>query len=71
MVKSPEGKFIATVKIGAKGQIVIPKEVRDMFSLECGDSLVLRADRGQGIAMQPASYIESFMKAFNSVKGEK
>lgn len=27
----PEGKFLTTVKIGPKGQIVIPKEVRDMF----------------------------------------
>ena len=26
--KFPEGKFMATVKLGAKGQIVIPKEAR-------------------------------------------
>ena len=29
--------FIATVKIGPKGQIVIPKEVRDMFGVSSGD----------------------------------
>ena len=46
MENFPEGKFLATVKIGPKGQIVIPKEVRDMFSLNPGDSLVLMADRG-------------------------
>lgn len=49
----PKGKFLTTVKIGPKGQIVIPKEVRDMFSLNTGDSLVLMADKGQGIALQP------------------
>ncbi len=34
MENFPEGKFLTTVKIGSKGQIVIPKEVRDMFSPE-------------------------------------
>ena len=29
MENFPEGKFLTTVKIGPKGQIVIPKEVRD------------------------------------------
>ena len=42
--KGPEGKFMATVKVGPKGQIVIPKEVREMFGIESGDSLVLLAD---------------------------
>ena len=68
MENFPEGKFLATVKIGPKGQIVIPKEVRDMFSLEPGDSLVLMADKGQGIALQPFSYVESFWRAVNHVK---
>lgn len=68
----PEGKFLATVKIGPKGQIVIPKEVRDMFSLHPGDSLVLMADKGQGIALQPFSYVETFWNAVKQVKnGDK
>ena len=64
----PEGKFLATVKIGPKGQIVIPKEVRDMFSLNSGDSLVLMADKGQGIALQPFAYVETFLNAVNLAK---
>ena len=70
MENFPEGKFLATVKIGPKGQIVIPKEVRDMFSLNPGDSLVLMADKGQGIALQPFSYVESCWNAVNHVKKE-
>ena len=64
----PEGKFLATVKIGPKGQIVIPKEVRDMFGLNAGDAVLLMADKGQGIALQPFSYAETFWKALQTVK---
>lgn len=64
----PSGKFLATVKIGPKGQIVIPKEVRDMFSLKTADSLVLMTDEGQGIALQPFSYIETLWNAVNHAK---
>ena len=55
MENFPEGKFLTTVKIGPKGQIVIPKEVRDMFSLNTGDSLLLMADKGQVATSAPAS----------------
>ena len=67
----PEGKYLATVKIGPKGQIVIPKEVRDMFSLGAGDALLLMADKNQGIALQPFSYAEAFWNAVKQVKDEE
>lgn len=71
MENFPEGKYLATVKIGPKGQIVIPKEVRDMFALETGDALLLMADKNQGIALQPFSYAESFWNAVKQVKDEE
>lgn len=71
MENFPEGKYLATVKIGPKGQIVIPKEVRDMFALEAGDALLLMADKNQGIALQPFSYAESFWNAVKQVKDEE
>ena len=72
MENFPEGKFLTTVKIGPKGQIVIPKEVRDMFSLNAGDSLVLMADKGQVFPLQPFSYMETLWNAVNQVKsGDK
>ena len=40
-MESMQDKFMTTVRIGPKGQIVIPKEVRAMFGLEPGDSLIL------------------------------
>ena len=71
MTDFPEGKYLATVKIGPKGQIVIPKEVRNMFNLNTGDSLLLMADKGQGIALQPFSYAETFWNAVRKVKDNK
>ena len=70
MENFPEGKYLATVKIGPKGQIVIPKEVRDMFSLQAGDALLLMADKNQGIALQPFAYAEAFWNAVKQVKEE-
>ncbi len=49
--KAPEGRFMGTVKVGTKGQIVIPKDARDMFHIEPGDTLLVLADINQGIAL--------------------
>ena len=36
---APEGKYLASVKVGPKGQIVIPKEARELFGIQSGDTL--------------------------------
>ena len=43
--QSYEGKYIGMVKLGPKSQIVIPKEVRDIFNLEPGATLLMLADK--------------------------
>lgn len=50
--------YMSTVKVGPKGQIVIPKEIRDMFGIAPGDSLVIMADVERGIALQLGSVME-------------
>src|SRR5690625_7773735 len=46
-----EGKFAGTVKVGEKGQIVIPKGARDLFGIKPGDTLLLLADAQQGMTI--------------------
>ena len=48
-----KGKYAWTVKVGEKGQIVIPKEARDIFDINPGDTLIILGDEKQGIAIPP------------------
>jgi AbrB family looped-hinge helix DNA binding protein len=52
MEASQKGKHIfGTVKVGEKGQIVIPKEAREIFNIKPGDTLLILGDEAQGIAI--------------------
>ncbi len=55
MKHGPKGKCAWTVKIGEKGQFVIPKEARELFDLNPGDSIIVLADPKRGIAIPPKS----------------
>ena len=46
-----EGKYAWTVTVGEKGQIVIPKQAREVFGIKPGDSLVLLGDKKKGMAL--------------------
>lgn len=48
----PRGKHIfGMVRVGEKGQIVIPAKARKIFDIKPGDNLVVLGDEGQGIAL--------------------
>ncbi|MBR2523379.1 MAG: helix-turn-helix transcriptional regulator [Clostridiales bacterium] len=51
----PKGKHLfGIVRVGDKGQIVIPARARKVFDITPGDSLVVLGDEGQGIAIVKA-----------------
>ena len=56
------GKYMWTVTVGEKGQIVIPKQIRDVFDIKPGDTLIVLADEERGIAIPPKSQIEVIYK---------
>ena len=63
-------KFIGIAKVGEKGQIVIPKEARNMFDIKCGDSVIVLCDKEKGIALLKSDAIEKLSdKVFS--KGDK
>ena len=51
-------KFVGISKVGEKGQIVIPKEARDMFDINPGDSVIVLCDKDKGIGLLKADVIE-------------
>ena len=57
-----ERYYMSSVKLGPKGQIVIPKEAREMFGLKPGDTVALMADRQQGIAIQTVDKLHPYLK---------
>lgn len=59
-MNGPRGKYAWTVTVGEKGQIVIPKQARELFGIQAGDTLILLADEGQGIAIPPKAYFAEF-----------
>ena len=69
-MKMPKGKYMATVKVGEKGQIVIPKGARELFGIEPGDTLLLMADVKQGIAIVQNDAYMKFVDAVFSVPQE-
>ncbi len=63
---APKGKFAWTATVGEKGQIVIPKQAREIFNIKPGDTLVILGDVERGIAIPPKSaFDEMFGLAFN------
>ena len=62
----PKDKYAWSVTVGAKGQIVIPKEARDLFEIKPGDTLLLLGDEKQGLAIPRRS---AFSALFEHIFG--
>ncbi len=67
----PDGKHLfGVVKIGERGQIVIPKEAREIFGLKPGDQLLVLGDEAQGIALVKAEHMAQFaMQVLDAMRG--
>ena len=62
-MQGPKGKYAWTATVGEKGQIVIPKQARELFGIKPGDTLLLLGDVKRGIAIPPRGKCHAFFAA--------
>ncbi len=69
----PKGKHIfGTAKVGEKGQIVIPKEARDLFGIKPGDTLLILGDDASGILISGPEAVRGLAsELFKNMEEEK
>ena len=64
-------KIFGTAKVGDRGQIVIPKEAREFFGIEPGDTLLILGKHETGlIVTKPETLNDLASRIFQSVENE-
>jgi len=56
------GKYAWMVKIGEKGQFVIPKDARELFDLQPGNEILVLGDEKRGLAILPREMQKAYIK---------
>ena len=65
------GKYAWMVKIGEKGQFVIPKEARDLFDLQPGNEILVLGDENRGLAILPKEMQKEYIgRIFSGLEEE-
>ena len=54
-------KLFGAVTVGERGQIVIPAEVRKMYSINSGDKLIVFTKPGAPVCLVPAEQFNDFL----------
>ena len=66
-MQEKDGKYIfGVVKVGDKGQIVIPKDARNVYGIKPGDALIMLGDE-RGVALLKT---EIFQSAIDQAMGD-
>ena len=69
--KSKQQRVFGTAKVGDRGQIVIPKEAREFFGIEPGDTLLILGKSETGlIVSKPEILNDLAQKIFHSIDNE-
>ena len=69
--KGKAPRIFGTAKVGDRGQIVIPKEAREFFGIEPGDTLLILGKTETGlIVTRPDALNDLASKIFHSVENE-
>lgn len=70
--KANSRRVFGTAKVGDRGQIVIPKEARDMFEIQPGDTLLILGDKETGLIVSKPEVLNDIAdKLFESAKSKE
>lgn len=70
--KGNNRKVFGTAKVGDRGQIVIPKEARELFNIRPGDTLLLLGEEETGlIVSRPELLSDIANQIFDTVRKEE
>ena len=65
-------RVFGTAKVGDRGQIVIPKEARELFGIQPGDTLLIVGEEDTGlIVSRPEVLSDIANQIFDTVREEK
>jgi len=68
----PKGRhFFGAVSVGERGQIVIPKEAREVFNINSGDKLLVLGDEERGIAIIHQRDLINFIDMIGIINKDK
>jgi len=71
LAKQSSQRVFGTAKVGDRGQIVIPKEARDLFHIQPGDTLLILGEENKGlIVSRPELLSDLADQIFDSRKKE-
>ncbi len=61
-------RIFGTVRVGEKGQVVIPKEARTFFGIQPGDDLLVLGDEASGLLVtRPEVLREAAGRVFDEI----
>lgn len=72
IIVPPKGKFFfGAVVVGERGQIVIPKEVREVFNINAEDKLLVLGDEERGLGIVHQRDLINFIGHMGVVRKEE
>jgi AbrB family looped-hinge helix DNA binding protein len=72
LAKTKAKRVFGTAKVGDRGQIVIPKEARELFGIKPGDTLLILGEEDTGLIVSRPDVLSNIAnQLFNSVAKEE
>ena len=62
--KGNSRRVFGTAKVGERGQIVIPKEARELFQIQPGDTLLILGEENKGLIVSRPDILRDLADQF-------